>query len=924
MESLKKQLSQLLLLVPPETFSHNPNNGIEVSIAKLLEGKFDVLLAISDFKEIFHLPELRAILNKYPESSLIEVLVEYVDKLVQLQDRFLKDEGVVYSQILGVAYLQLFIQANFTGPQVSKIALSEFFPNIDPARLQSDSIRLLNIEGQQAYDLMQEPLYLILAELIFERLSDIPFTYSLFNKEVTKNSTELLEFVSKESRVVDPIKASLVWWRVRALQIHSSVVSECPSIILSICGILLNNSIVTVLSDYSSDSTELEKLLHIQYLLEVARVHIHSSTEHAAVLPLAKAKTISQLQVLLSGAKAKRTKFQKFFTSNLIVLAKSNITTIYDVDTASPESFELDSDLLLEKPQYESLEDLDIEIEQDTKRVKVDSLLSENEDQDAKLLPLAMRQEDIPPELRELDPNNQPALNNLDNLQLLLRLTVLKQTSPANDPLVEEELMALVSRVLYATAGRINWTIFSRALWERSLLETGKSRTIERGILQMTSLIEEMGIKIKTRIIPEAQEEDPNAITALRLRFIHQLPLLPQWAMDAKLAEKYMSLGVLKSAIEIYERLQMHCEAALCYAAVDNEVEAEKILLSRLESHPDDARAISILGDIRQDPSLWEKAWEVGRYAKAKASLSRYYHNQRNLEMAIKNMFECLSVNPLSYENWYFYGCCGLESQQFELAAEAFTRCVSLDETNSYAWSNLASALLKLDKTKPAFNALQKAIRCGGENRRSWRIYENYMLVAIKLNEWNEVLFAFRELIEIKKDEGDAAIDIPVLEKLVEILVSEQYPTEEENGRLTHYQSGCIDLVCNILPKVITSSARCWRIVARVELWRKRPWAALECHEKAYRVMVHNPELESNESVWNEVVDACEDLVSAFESLGELPGKHGAGDLVCKDWKYKARTTVRSLMSKGKDMWEDSPGWDRLQTMKNDLSNSRD
>ena len=921
MEIVKKQLSQLLLLVPPETFPSNSTNRIESSIARILEGKSDFLLVVSDFKEVSNLPELKTILSKYPESSLIEVLVEYVDKLVQLQNKFFGDEGVICSQLLGVACLQLFIQANFTGPQVSTTAHSLFFPNFDSSRLQADAVNLLNIEGQQAYDLMQEPLYLVFAELIFERLSDIPFQLSLFKKDVAKNSNEVLEFTSNGSRVIDPLKASLNWWRVRALQVHSSVVSEPPSIILSVCGLLLNNSLITVLA--SLDSAELERLLQIQYLLEVARIHIHSSTEHAAVLPLTKAKTISQLQVLLSGAKAKRTKFQQFFTSNLIVLAKSNISTIYDVDTATPESFALESDLLLEKPQYESLEDLDIDIEQDTKRVKVDSLLLDNEDQDAKLLPIAMRQDDIPAELRELDPNDQPTLNNLDNLQLLLRLTVLKQTSPANDPLVEEELMALVGRVLYATAGKVNWTIFSRALWERSILETGKSRTIERGILQMTSLIEEMGIKIKTRIIPETQKEDPNAVTALRLRFIHQLPLLPQWAMDAKLAEKYMSLGVLKSAIEIYERLQMHCEAALCYATVDNEAEAERILLNRLETHPDDARAISILGDIRQDPSLWEKAWEVGHYAKAKASLSRFYYNQKNIELAIKHMFECLTVNPLSYENWYFYGCCGLESQQFELASEAFTRCVSLDETNSYAWSNLASALLKLDKTKPAFNALKKAIRCGGENRKSWRIYENYMLVAIKLNEWNDVLLACRELIDIKKDQGDGAIDIPVLEKLVEILVSEQYPTED-NGRLTHFQTGCIDLVCKILPKVITSSARCWRIVARVELWRKRPWAALECHEKAYRVMVHNPELESSEPIWNEVVDACEDLVSAYESLGELPGKHGAGDLVCKDWKYKARTTVRSLMSKGKDMWEDSPGWERLQTMKSDLSNSRD
>ena len=130
-----------------------------------------------------------------------------------------------------------------------------------------------------------------------------------------------------------------------------------------------------------------------------------------------------------------------------------------------------------------------------------------------------------------------------------------------------------------------------------------------------------------------------------------------------------------------------------------------------------------------------------------------------------------------------------------------------------------------------------------------------------------------------------------------------------------------MQLICDTLPTLITSSARCWRIIARVELWRKRPWAALECHEKAYRALLHNPDLEVNEEVWNEVVDACADLVGAFESLGDLPGKHGAGDLVCKDWKFKARTTVRSLLSKGKDIWEDTQGWETLLSLKEELRN---
>ncbi|RLV91474.1 Essential for maintenance of the cell wall protein 1 [Spathaspora sp. JA1] len=924
MDTLRNQLAQLVLLVPPESIEVSPDDRIGSAILKILQADYRDLFEQDDFfHQVLSSPELLQISRKYPSISLIEVLVEYVDTLSKLlqQDK-------VSLHLLAICFLQLFIQANFTGPSVSISLQGELFGDV--ATVQSDSVRLLNLEGQQAYDLMQEPIYLILAELIFEKLLETPVELSLFNKNVTEHSEKLVDLIQTRSSQAkeDPIYGSIFWWKVRTLQVHLSVLSEPPSIISTISGILLNNSIATSLTPSGSSDSELQRLVQIQLLLERARIHIHAQTEHSSITPLVQAKRISEFNFLLSGAKAKRTKFQKFHNSVLLVLAKSNRTSIYDSETIkeSPENFNLDSDLLLERPQFESLDDLELKIEPDTKRIKFDT--SEEEQQEDKLLPIAIRQDDIPNDLKELDPNNQPPLSNIDNLQLLLRLTVLRQTSPAKDPLVEEELMALVSRVLYSTGGNVNWLIFSRSLWERSLLETEKSRTVERGILQMTSLIEEIGIKIKTKIIPEAMNEDPNAITAQRLRFIHQLPLLPQWSMDVKLAEKYMSLGILKSALDIYERLQLPVEAALCYAAVNNEPEAERILLERINTHPDDARAVSILGDIRQDPQLWLKAWEIGRYAKAKASLSKYYHDPpansglaRNIDLSIQHMHDSLSAYPLSYENWFFYGCCGLESQQFELASEAFTRCVALDDTNSYAWSNLASALLKLDKSKPAFNALKRAIRCGGENKKSWRIYENYMIVAAKLHEWNDVLIAAREMIDIKKNESgdDSAIDIPVLEKLVEILVSSDF---DPNARLTHYQTSCIDLICNILPKIITSSSRCWRIVARVELWRKRPWEALECHERAYRAVMHNPELESNESVWNEVVDACGDLVSAYESLGELPGRHGADDLVCKDWKYKARTTVRSLMSKGKDMWEDSPGWDRLQEMKSDLSNS--
>ncbi|KAI5967779.1 hypothetical protein KGF57_000296 [Candida theae] len=928
MESTKSTLIQLLLLVPSDVFQPGENERLNRLTKAVLEARYVELLEISDFKELASLPEAQKALHSYGEKPLVEALRGFAQAIIDSSKILLGEEGLIDAHIYAITFLQLFVQSNFTGPPIKTGAHTLLFPNSDVQTLQSDAVKILNVEGQPAYDLMQDPIYLILAELMFEGLTDTPIEASLLSGNVADNSKEIIDHAGAIGQQIDePLKASITWWKSRVLQVHLSVLSEPSGIISSVCGVLMGANLLRHLLPLSDSPKGVQMLGSVQYVLEQARVYIHAQTEHASIAPLNKALKITGLQLLLSGAKAKRTKYQQFHTSNLIVLAKSSENTLYDADYndgQTLENYKLDSELLLERPQFESLENLDMEVENESKRIKLDPELITDDLAESRLIPLAMTVDDIPADLKALDPNKQPALNNIDMLQILLRLVVIKQTTPSNDALVEDELLALVGRILYSDSDGGNWLLYSRALWERSLLETGKSRTIERGILQMTSLIEEIGIKITTRLLPQAEESSPDSVASSRLRFIHQLPLLPQWSLDAKLAEKYMSLGVIKSALDIYERLQLQVEAALCYAAIGREQEAEKILIGRIKEHPEDARAVSVLGDLKQDPRLWEKAWQVGHYAKAKASLSRYYYSpppesglSKNLELAISHMYDCLHVNPLNYENWFFYGCCGLESGQFELASEAFTRCVSLDDSNSYAWSNLASALLKLDKVKPAFNALQKAVRSSGD-RKSWKVYENYMNVAMQLNEWNDVLIAYRELLSIRKEEGDSVIDIPVLERLSEILISSEFPHEGQS--LSHFQRSCIQLICETLPTLITSSARCWRIVARVELWRKRPWSALDCHEKAYRALLYNPDLEVNEEVWNEVVDACADLVGAFESLGELPGKHGAGDLVCRDWKYKAKTTVRSLMSKGKDVWEDTSGWETLLQLKEDLS----
>ncbi|EDO16195.1 hypothetical protein Kpol_1014p13 [Vanderwaltozyma polyspora DSM 70294] len=846
--------------------------------------------------------------------NLIDKLSEYVS------ENIIRKLDGNKALILAIALLQTFIQNNYTGPlapiEINKLVLNNAI--LENSDVNLALVNSLTVLGQACYELTDSPILLVLSLILLEAITNQP---SLFKTD----QNEEAPIVTINREITSSMLAIAHWWRARALMAHLSLLPEPsglqPIVASSILSSIdLAHSVVKELPEFVEES--LKKKIYTIYYLENVKCSLVIQTEHLCLPSLIKVMKLTDFKFVLTGARAKRTKFQEKAHSGLIILAQSSSfleMTNTEADKSNPSSFELNSDILLEKPIFESIgsEPLD---EQIVKKQKLDD--EEQGLEEDKILPVAIRQENIPVELQALDPNDQPALSDYDNIQLLLRLYTIRQTSPAKDPLVEEELSAIISRIIYQS-GNKNWSIFSRSLWERSIIETTKAKTIERGLLQMQSLVEELGIQITTRLIPQNADEESQQPT-LRLKFIHQLPYMPRWELDSTLAEKFMSVGILKSAVEIYERLQMSCEAALCYAAVGDEKKAEEILLQRVEKNPNDARAYSILGDIRQDPTLWEKSWEIGKYVNAKNSLAKYYYNppsssglQRDYVTALKHLNDSLRQYTLNFETWYFYGCLGLECGKMDLAAEAFSRCVSLDDTHAMAWSNLSASYIEQGKLKEAFSCLKRATSC--DSQKNWRIWENFLIVAVKLNEWDDVLFACRHLVSMNRDKnGEKSIDLPVVEKLVDLLISTDYIVGEEQ-KLTHFQRSCVDFICNILPTVITTSARCWRLVARVELWRKRPWAALDCHEKAYRAASHNSDIEIDENVWNDTVVACEDLVAAYESLGEMEGRHGSGSLVCKDWKYKARAAIKALMSKGKNRWDDSDGWEKLLELRNSI-----
>lgn len=837
---------------------YNKNNKFVVSLVEqLLCGNFEIVF--DTFLKKFGLSW---------SSKVEHTVAKSASDLERGLGEFVVDNQQFTTEILlfSVACLQCYSQANFTGPPLNEAILP---PELKIACESSSFIDFLTVDGEPAYVGMSRPDLLVIASILLSRLVESGST-----------DKELHVWVS--------------WWLARCLCVHQATLANNSNTlherIFSLLKPLSNE--INGLSEIESD---LRSTLLILLNAELARAHI--IYDESALSSLQVAQTESGLVTLLTGMKGKKTKYQVHETTQLVFLSAvdKNVTNQASNNTTSessgPKALDLNSDLFLERPSFS-----------------------------------AQTSDEIPEVLKHIDPSEPPVLDDIDTALVLLRIAHTRRSSPHQDKLIGEEMMAMVESIVRAVPkGKVNWTLFSRALWERSVIESDSPRTVERGVLQMQSLVEELGYVSNKYIANQDDENTSNDLenASVRLRYFHLISPVPKWGLDSALADKFMSIGALKSAVEVYERLQMWGDLALCYAAVGEAEKGIELLKKHVEEHPTDARSISILGDITCDPELWQRSWDVGKYPAAKRSLGRYYYSSqakggRNLDLCIKHLREGLMVNPLNESAWFLYGCAGLETSQWELAAEAFTRCVSIDYDSPKAWSNLATAQLNMDRKDEALAALRQATRLSGQEKVDWRIWSNYVAVACDLDQWNDVLLGLRRITTLRGEkDGEDCLDVTILSRLVNVLVGETY-IEDTTKTGGTFQRSAIDLFVNIIPKLVTSNAQLWRLVSKVHIWLKQPWAALEDIEKGFRIYTHIPDIESNEEKWNEAVEYCTDLVDAYRNYGPMEGKYGS-EPVCKTWQYKAKSSVRLLMGRGKQSWEGTDSWDQLVELKDDL-----
>lgn len=930
------------------------------------------LEAVSEIVTDYLNGDYKAVLRTPTAQILIQILAENVnlskeDQTLALKDANLQNrEVILYTFITGLAAFNAFLQTNVTGPSVD---FGDVFQSSEwnADELREKCLRSLDVDGVSVYQFIPKVELFCLARYIFT---------TVFPRRSWVKTWDCK------------------WMRIRINAYHQRLLSG-----YSMNGRMSDSTVLQDLIEQDLKDLESEVLVEespfgtdakVMFLLEKAQIYIMEGLDLKARENVKKASEVSGFEYALSGALGKRTKFQQTDISQLVVFAKSreddastkvvepaekseesvSSSDVEQESTTGPQALELNDDTLLESIEFAK-----------TPSDKVDN-------------------SNLPAALAGMKPDEQPQLHPLDQIALLTEAT-LKDTLSPLDKLNSEEILPYAVRVL--SDKPTNWQIYTQALLVRSRIEAHRSRTQERSVLQLQVIVDQIIADTQestptadadgvpqiqvTSFLPRAKAGESAPVTE-RLRYVNQLNTPTRWEIETELAFAWSNAGSLVSALEIFKRLKMWAEVALCYHSVAQEDKARQIVRRQLyyssqgpemDKYDIDADAVvkeqwdgemrtpppphaprlwCILGDLDQDPTCWQRAWEISknRYARAQRTLGDYYTRKNDLTAAREAYLASVVVNRQNNDTWSRLGDIDLKTGNWDGAVIAFQQSIMIDDTDAKTYSNLGSALLskhdelvslqkiakkeeastdipddeeiefsldKSDKSNDPKEILRQALmaykRGAAIAHNNWKIWDNVITIATRMSPpaFPEILMGLRNILRIRAPNvGEYAIDMDILSSLVIEVVSRDKTDEvgssgetgiwvPKRGTLAR---AVIEMMDRDIIPLITKRVELYEMVEKLRLWQRDYKGALEAAEKAWRMSMNEEGWLEKEDLWMSVVGTTERLVGAYENFGE-EGK----------WKGKARSAVRGVMGKGKDFWEGTKGWETLEGLMEEL-----
>ncbi|XP_059057052.1 tetratricopeptide repeat protein 27 [Achroia grisella] len=457
--------------------------------------------------------------------------------------------------------------------------------------------------------------------------------------------------------------------------------------------------------------------LQILLCLEIGQGFLIYARIHKVDEYLTKAQTLAGLKLELTGILGKRTKFQQQSLPQLALFSELDLK----VDRPTAEESHGTSELPPE-----------IELQDDVRLNKINY------------------SEKI----------NQAVLPSLEQILCLLTVQYIQKSQPKDD-LMMEELQPYIEAVLSQKSGA--WPTRVAALLIRCKLESGHKRTVERAMLQCETIV----------------NDTTGIASTSRLSYLWASGLQPAWTWRQQLADLYVSLGLVKAALEEYQKLQLWEDVIVCYTILQLRHKAAEVIQKQIDTKPT-VKLYCLLGDATDDVSYYEKAWEFSDHKSSRAQRhwGNYLFNHKEYEACIPHYEKSVEINSIQESVWLRLGYAALMTENWETSARAYRRYTYLQPNTFEAWNNLAKVYVKQGDKNRAYKALMEALRFNYDN---WKLWENVILVSIDTGHFEDVIRGCHRVLDLQHKYED----IDVLSLLVRAIVQDNKDADGNSaGRL--------------------------------------------------------------------------------------------------------------------------------------------
>ncbi|KAG5332334.1 TTC27 protein, partial [Acromyrmex heyeri] len=345
--------------------------------------------------------------------------------------------------------------------------------------------------------------------------------------------------------------------------------------------------------------------------------------------------------------------------------------------------------------------------------------------------------------------------------------------------------------------------------------------------------------------------------TARRMDLFFASGMRPIWMLEEKWANLMFSFGDVKTALEVFIKLELWEDVIVCYNVLNLKHKAVEIIEQEISKKPT-VKLWCLLGDATGDVSHYEVAWKLSneKSSRVQKHWGLYYFAKKNYVEAIPHLKLSVELNNIQEDVWFRLGYAALQIEDWKLAAMAYKRYCSLEQFAFEAWNNLAKAYIKLGDKTTAWKFLQDAIASCYD---CWQVWDNLMIVSIDLGHFSEVIRCYHRILDLKSNH----LDVQVLQILTNAIVNN---INDANGNpASRLLQNSLELFGRITSNIL-NNPDIWRMYAELVVLKKTDVdeeRAAQYLQKAYRFITSNPWSHS-EAATLKVLDLCCDLAQAY------------------------------------------------------------